>query len=209
MRASAHAIVLCLAGLGIPATAQIRLDLASLPPGPTVERVSEGRSHYIALANLQPGATYRLGFGPRYPSVELLQPDARDGSRLRTWATRGGECADAKAIVLGILDATDEAAVSRGVQRLDSEVAACAGTQVAEVARLVHRQVATPVLLDADEADDETRLVIERLRPMGEVARAWPSISSRRPLGRPGKPRRNRVAGPGGQPRPLGDGAVR
>jgi tetratricopeptide (TPR) repeat protein len=173
MRVSAPAIVLCFTGLAIPATAQLRLDLASLPAGPTVERVSEDRSHYLTLVNLQPGATYRLSFGPRYPRVELLQPDARAGGQLRTWASRGGECADSKAIVLGILDATDEAVVGRGIARLESEVAACAGSNTAELARLVRRQVASPVLLDADEVDDKTRLLIERLLPTGEVGRAW------------------------------------
>ena len=94
MRASAHAVVLCVALLGVPATAEIKLDLASLPPGPVVEHVLEGRSHDIALTNLQPGTIYRLSFGPRHPSVELLRPDSRGADQLRTWASESAKTAN-------------------------------------------------------------------------------------------------------------------
>ena len=78
---------LLVAGLAVPAAAQVQLDLARLP-GATLERVAEGRSYYFTLVNLVPGAAYRLSFGPRYPSAELLQADAGVLERLRVSSSR-------------------------------------------------------------------------------------------------------------------------
>ena len=195
---------LLVAGLAVPAAAQVQLDLARLP-GATLERVAEGGSYYFTLVNLVPGAAYRLSFGPRYPSAELLQADAGVLERLRVSSSRVPGCAEARAV----LDAPDEPAVARALASLESAGAACAGWPAGEVTRLVRRQVATPVRVDADEEDQQVRVLVERLLGNGEAARSWTLDFAPPPARTSWESAKDRVAGPRGEPRPARNGGFR
>lgn len=167
--ARAAGLGLLLAACAAPAVAQIQLDLGTLPERPALERLAEGRSHYIRLAHLLPSAAYRLSFGPRHASAELLSADASALERLRLSASRGSGCPELGAV----LDAADEAAVARALATLEGQSGPCGGWERGEVTRLTRRQVATPVRVDADEEDAPLSVVVERLAANGETARSW------------------------------------
>jgi tetratricopeptide (TPR) repeat protein len=164
----AAGFALLLAAGAAPAAAQILIDLATLPERPALERLAERRSHYVTLAHLLPGAAYRLSFGPRHASAELLSADTAALERVRLAASRGSSCPELGAV----LDAADEAAVAHALAALASS-SACGGWERGELTRLARRQVATPVRLDADEQDEPLRVVVERLAANGETARRW------------------------------------